>query len=207
MGRAIDLFVTYRFIKLLVTPFEKTDAYRLGIIDKKGNRIMPPPTKGGVRQTKPNPLGTIEEKSAYTVLHKLVFNIKKLFGKVPGLRTKLGTYAAALFLLKDTFKESVADPDVFEKEFMKYLKEEGYEIDDSISEDVIGFGEILPKGEYVLVNDILNKEEEELSAKKGDKLEVFEDEPPVDTILGVEIFPVVHLKTKEVIYVSLEDIK
>ena len=207
MGRAIDLFVTYRFIKLLVTPFEKTDAYRLGIIDKDGNRIMPPPTKGGVRQTKPNPLGTIEEKSAYTVLHKLVFNIKKLFGKVPGLRTKLGTYAAALFLLKDTFKESVADPDVFEKEFMKYLKEEGYEIDDSISEDVIGFGEILPKGEYVLVNDILNKEEEELSAKKGDKLEVFEDEPPVDTILGVEIFPVVHLKTKEVIYVSLEDIK
>ena len=207
MGRAIDLFVTYRFIKLLVTPFEKTPAYKLGIIDKDGNRIMPPPTKGGVRQTKPKSLNTSEEKSAYTVLHKLVFNIKKLFGKVPGLRTKLGTYAAALFLLKDTFKESVDDPDVFEKEFMKYLKEEGYEIDDSISEDVVGFGEILPKGEYVLVNDILNKEEEELSAKKGDKLEVFEDEPPIDTILGVEIFPVVHLKTKEVIYVSLEDIK
>ena len=206
MGRAIDLFVTYRFIKLLVTPFEKTPAYKLGIIDKDGNRIMPPPI-AGVRQTKPKSLNTSEEKSAYTVLHKLVFNIKKLFGKVPGLRTKLGTYAAALFLLKDTFKESVADPDVFEKEFMKYLKEEGYEIDDSISEDVVGFGEILPKGEYVLVNDILNKEEEELSAKKGDKLEVFEDEPPIDTILGVEIFPVVHLKTKEVIYVSLEDIK
>ena len=207
MGRAIDLFVTYRFIKLLVTPFEKTDAYKLGIIDKDGNRILPPPTKGGVRQTKPTPLNTSEEKSAYTVLHKLVFNIKKLFGKVPGLRTKLGTYAAALFLLKDTFKESVADPDVFEKEFMKYLKEQGSEIDDSMSEDVVGFGEIVPKGEYVLVNDILNKEEEELSAKKGDKLEVFEDEPPVDTVLGVEIFPVVHLKTKEVIYVSLEDIK
>ena len=206
MGRAIDLFVTYRFIKLLVTPFEKTPAYKLGIIDKDGNRIMPPPI-AGVRQTKPKPLSTIEEKGAYTVLHKLVFNIKKLFGKVPGLRTKLGTYAAALFLLKDTFKESVDDPDVFEKEFMKYLKEEGYEIDDSISEDVVGFGEILPKGEYVLVNDILNKEEEELSAKKGDKVVAFKDEPPIDTILGVEIFPVVHIKTQEEIYVSLEDIK
>ena len=206
MGRAIDLFVTYRFIKLLVTPFEKTPAYKLGIIDKDGNRIMPPPI-AGVRQTKPKSLNTTEEKSAYTVLHKLVFNIKKLFGKVPGLRTKLGTYAAALFLLKDTFKESVDDPDVFEKEFMKYLKEEGYEIDDSISEDVVGFGEILPKGEYVLVNDILNKEEEELSAKKGDKVIAFKDEPPIDTILGVEIFPVVHMKTKEEIYVSLEDIK
>ena len=206
MGRAIDLFVTYRFIKLLVTPFEKTDAYKLGIIDENGNRIMPPP-KGGVRQTKPAPLNTSEEKNAYTILHKLVFNIKKIFGKVPGLRTKLGTYAAALFLLKDTFKESVDDPDVFEKEFMKYLKEQGYEIDDTINEEIIGFGEVLPKGEYVLVNDILNKEEEELTAKKGDKVEVYKDEPPIDTILGVEIFPVIHLKTKEEIYVSLEDIK
>ena len=119
MGRAIDLFVTYRFIKLLVTPFEKTDAFKLGIIDADGKRILEPGTSN-----KPTILRTVEEKSAYTVLHKLVFNIKKIFGKVPGLRTKLGTYAAALFLLKDTFKESVDDPDVFEKEFMKYLKED-----------------------------------------------------------------------------------
>jgi len=206
MGRAIDLFVTYRFIKLLVTPFAKTDAYKLGVIDEKGNRIMPAPV-GGVRQTKPEPLRTSEEKNSYTILHKLVFNIKKIFEKVPGLRTKLGTYAAALFLLKDTFKESVDDPDVFEKEFMKYLKEEGYEIDDSISEEVIGFGEVLPKGQYTLVNDILSKEEEELTAKAGDKVEAFDDEAPIDTVLGVEIFPVIHLKTKEKIYVSLEDIK
>ena len=206
MGRAIDLFVTYRFIKLLVTPFEKQEAFKLGIIDKNGNRIMPPPV-AGVRQTKPEPLRTTEEKNAYTILHKLVFNIKKIFAKVPGLRTKLGTYAAALFLLKDTFKESVDDPDMFEKEFMKYLTEQGYEIDDSVSEEVIGFGEVLPKGEYVLVNDILNKEEEELSAKKGDKVIAYEDEAPVDTVLGVEIFSVVHVKSQEKIYVSLEDIK
>ena len=126
---------------------------------------------------------------------------------MPGLRTKLGTYAAALFLLKDTFKEHVEDPDVFEKEFMKYLKEEGYEIDDSISEDVIGFGEVLPKGEYVLVSDILSKEEEELTAKKGDKVIAYDDEAPIDTILGIDIFPIVHVKTQEKIYVSLEDIK
>ena len=206
MGRAVDLFVTYRFIKLLTTPFNKTDAFKLGIIDEKGNRVMPDPV-GGVRQTKPATLGTTAEKNANTILHKLIFNIKKIFSKVPGLRTKVGTYAAALFLLKDTFKESVDDPDMFEKEFMKYLKEQGCEIDNTINEDVIGFGEVLPKGEYTLVNDILNKEEEELTAKIGDKVEVFEDEPPVDTILGVEIFPVIHMKSKEKIYVSLEDIK
>jgi|TARA_B110000263_G_scaffold186460_1_gene164110 hypothetical protein len=210
MGRAIDLFVTYRFIKLLVTPFDKTDAFKLGIIDKDGNRIIKPvKAQPGIRvdPNKPAPLNTAEEKNAYTILHKLVFNIKKIFNKVPGLRTKLGTYAAAIFLLKDTFKESVDDPDMFEKEFMKYLKEEGYEIDNTISEDVIGFGEVLPKGEYTLVNDILNSEEEELTAKKGDKVVAFDDEAPIDTVLGVEIFPIVHIKSQEKIYVSLEDIK
>ena len=201
MGRAIDLFVTYRFLKLLTTPFEKQDAFKLGIIDKDGNRIRQP------KSTKPAvELATSELKNSYTILHKLVFNVKKLFNKVPGLRTKVGTYAAALFLLKDTIKESVDDPDVFEKEFMKYLKEEGIEMDNSISEEVIGFGEILPKGNYVLKQDILNKQEEELSAKKGDKVIAYEDESPVDTILGVEIFSVIHVKTQEKIYVSLEDI-
>ena len=202
MGRAIDLFVTYRFLRLLTTPFEDTDAFKLGIIDEKGNRIRKP------KSTKPAvELATSEQKNAYTILHKLVFNIKKLFAKVPGLRTKVGTYAAALFLLKDTFKESVNDPDMFEKEFVKFLKENNIEFDDEISEEVIGFGEILPKGEYVLINDILNKEEEELTAKKGYKVIAFDDEPPIDTVLGVEIFPVVHDKTQEKIYVSLEDIK
>ena len=200
MGRAVDLFVTYRFLKLLTTPFNKTDAFKFGIIDKDGNRIK---NEDGSVEV----LRTPDEKGAYTILHKLIFNIKKLFGKVPGLRTKVGTYAAALFLLKDTFKEHVEDPDIFEKEFMKYLKEEGYELDNSISEEVIGFGEILPKGNYVLVTDILNKEEEELSAKKGDKVVAYDDEAPVDTVLRVEIFPVVHVKTQEKIYVSLEDIK
>ena len=70
MGRAIDLFVTYRFIKILVTPFEKQEAYKLGIIDKKGNRILIPGTN------KPTFLATIAEKNSYTVLHKLVFNIE-----------------------------------------------------------------------------------------------------------------------------------
>jgi hypothetical protein len=204
MGRAIDLFVTYRFIKLLVTPFDKTPAFKLGIIDKDGARVMEKTVSRGMQPTE---LIGDEMRSAYTVLHKLVFNIKKIFGKVPGLRTKLGTYAAALFLLKDTFKESVDDPDMFEKEFMKYLKEEGYEIDNTISEEVIGFGEVLPKGEYTLVNDILNSEEEELTAKKGDKVVAFDDEAPLDTILGIDIFPIIHVKTQEKIYISLEDIK
>ena len=197
MGRAIDLFVTYRFIRLLTTPFVKTDAYKLGIIDENGNRIA---GKKLYKQT---------EQSAYTVLHKLVFNIKKIFGKVPGLRSKVGTYAAALFLLKDTFKEHVEDPQVFEKEFLKYLQENNIELDNSIVEEVTLDNGKLSKGIYVLTQDVIvtGEDEEDFDALEGDEVEAFEDTPPADTILGVDVFPVIHNKTKQKIFVSSEDIK
>jgi len=196
MGRAIDLFVTYRFIKLLTTPFEKTDAFKMGIIDKNGNRTD-------------KKLYKIDERNAYTVLHKLVFNIKKIFSKVPGLRTKVGTYAAALFLLKDTFKEHIEDPQMFEKEFLNYLKENDIELDDSIVEEVTLDNGKLSKGIYVLTQDIVTggEDEDEIEAIIGDEVEVFEDTPPEDTILGVDVFPVIHKKTKQKIFVSAEDIK
>ena len=196
MGRAIDLFVTYRFIRLLTTPFVDSDAYKLGIIDENGRRTD-------------KQLTTAKEKNSYTVLHKLVFNIKKIFGKVPGLRTKLGTYAAALFLLKDTFKEHIEDPDMFEKEFLKYLKENNIELDDTIAEEVTLDNGKLSKGIYVLTQDIVSglDGEDEIEALQGDEVETFEDIAPEDTILGVDVFPVIHRKTKQKIFVSAEDIK
>ena len=201
MGSAIDLFVAYRFIRILTTPFEKSDAFKFGIIDDKGNRIKKEnSSKPAVELT------TGELKNSYTILHKLVFNIKKIFSKVPGIKTKVGTYAAALFLLKDTFKENFENPRFIEKTFLEYLKE-NYEIDDSISEEVIGFGEILPKGEYILQSDILSRQSEDIIAKKGDKVFATQDTSPTDTILGIEIFSVIHEKSKETIYISLEDIK
>lgn len=197
MGRAIDLFVTYRFVKLLTTPFEKTDAFKMGIIDKDGYRT----DKKLYKQS---------EQNAYTVLHKLVFNIKRIFSKVPGLRTRLGTYAAALFLLKDTFKEHVENPQVFEKEFLKYLEENDIQLDDTIVEEVSLNNGKLSKGIYTLVQDVVvtgEDEVDEIDALEGDEVEVFEDSPPEDTILGVDVFPVIHKKTKQKIYVSSEDIR
>ena len=197
MGRAIDLFVTYRFVKLLTTPFEKTDAYKMGIIDKDGFRV-----KGKI-------LYKQSEQSAYTVLHKLVFNIKRIFAKVPGLRTRMGTYAAALFLLKDTFKEHVDDPEMFEKQLLEYFKDNNVEFDNSIVEDVTLDNGKLSKGIYKLTQDVVSsgEEQDEIDALEGDEVEVFEDTPASDTILGVDVFPVIHKKTKQKIFVSSEDIK
>ena len=90
ISRAGDLFYAFRFLKLLVTPFEKTKAFELGIIDDKGKVL-----KKASQRTKP------EQKSAYTVFHRLVFNLKRLIGKVPGGKSVVARYGAALFLIKE----------------------------------------------------------------------------------------------------------
>ena len=201
MGTAIDLFVTYRFIKLLVTPFNKTEAFKLGIIDDKGIRQVVPGTN------KPTTLATIKERNAYTVLHKLVFNIKRIFAKVPGLGSKVGTYAAALFLLKDTFKESV-DPKMFEREFLKFIKENDIKLDDTITEEVELVGGKLPKGVYKLSNDIIKDDDEDIPLlKKDDDVETLEDTLPSDTVLGVPVFAVLHTNSNSKIFVSMDDIE
>ena len=192
MGRAVDLFVTYRFLKLLVTPWEKQEAYKLGIIDKNGKALK-----------KARDLGTETERSAFTLLHRLVFNCKRIMGKIPFVRSQLGTYATALFLLKEHYNlDHIPEGDV-----SKFLIENKLiKFDDNISEEVIGFGSMLPMGEYKL-KDQVTGDDEEIDAQPGDVVNALEDTPPSDTILGVDVFPVIHKRSNKIIYVSLEDIK
>ncbi len=189
-NRAIDLFVTYRFLKLLVTPWNKQEAYKLGIIDKNGSRI------------KSKKLVTSDEKSAFTLLHRLVFNCKRIMSKIPLVRTQLGTYVTALFLLKEHYGIRIP-----EQQVTKYLMENNMvNFDANVAEEVIGFGNMLPAGQYTL-KDQVTADDEEIDAQKGDRVIAIEDTPPSDTVLGVDIFPVVHQKSNKKIYVSLEDIK
>ena len=191
MSRAVDLFVTYRFLKLLVTPWHKQEAFKLGIIDKNGKALK-----------KARDLGKEEERASFTLLHRLVFNCKRIMGKIPFVRSQLGTYATALFLLKEHYKIE----DLPEGEVTKYLLENNLiDINDSISEEVIGFGNMLPMGEYKL-KDQVTADDDEIDAQPGDVVTALEDTPPSDRVLGVDIFPVIHQKSNKKIYVSLEDI-
>ena len=190
-NRAVDLFVTYRFLKLLVTPFEKQEAYKLGIIDKKGKNLI-----------KSKNLETEEQRQAYTLLHRLVFNCKKIMSKIPLVRTQIGTYAVALFLLKEHYNIKGMD----ERAVTKYLMENNLiDFSNTISEEVIGIGNMLPMGEYKL-RDMVTADDDEVDAQKGDVVVALEDTPPTDRVLGVDIFPVIHQKSNKKIYVSLEDI-
>lgn len=90
-----DTIYTYRFLKLLVTPFRKTEAYNLGIIDETGKRI------------KDKKIETAEERAAFNLFHRLVFNLKRLIETVPGGKSRVASYIAALALLREHYDVNV----------------------------------------------------------------------------------------------------
>ena len=195
---AIDAFITFRFLKLLVTPFNKTEAFKLGIIDERGKVIK-----------RYKDLERIEERRAYTILHRLVFNIKKLIEKVPGGKSRLASYAAALFLIKEHVGEyQDSDGVLIEKEFYKYLKDNDLlEEEDGEIREEITFADKLLKGTYKLVQDVGVDEDDKVIGKKGDTVTVYSDTVPTDSVMGQDVYKVIHDKTKDELLITIEDIE
>jgi len=139
MSAAIDAFVAYKFIKVLTTPWKDTDAYKLGIIDENGKVLI-----------KRSQLNTSEEKRAYTIFHTLCWNIKRLIEKIPGGQTKIGSFAAALFLLKE--QANANDRTLFERSLIWYLEDSGYEVEDRFEVYDEDISATIEAGTYVIEN-------------------------------------------------------
>ncbi len=123
VGRVIDSLIVFRFLKMLVTPFNKTPAYKFGFIDEKGNRIKfldDPNNKGQKLENNPK---SKEEKNSLTPLHRLVFNIKKLLGKIPGGKSVMASYAVALLLLKEEYDLDDEQAEQLYEDFYRHAKE------------------------------------------------------------------------------------
>lgn len=190
LTRAGDLVYTFRFLKLLVTAFEDTDAYKLEIIDKDGKRI------------KNTRMDTPEKKSAYTPFHRLVFNVKKLMSKAPGGSSKLASYAAALFLIKEHYGVS-------EKNLEKIITESGLNTLDLIQESSEWFlldDQQLSPGIYRLFNEKLLTDTLDEHVFPKDKVRVSEDCFPVDEIFGIPIYKGQHLNTMKDVHFTIGEI-
>lgn len=87
--QTVDTVIIFRILKKLVTPFQKTAAFKAGVIDKDGKVLIRPGDR------------TADQKKTITLLDRMVFNLKRLLGKVPGGKTQFASYVAALALLKD----------------------------------------------------------------------------------------------------------
>ena len=182
MSRAIDALIAARLIKLLVTPFKKTKAYQLGIIDDKGKVLIK-------SRDIPKKFPTYEvqkARRAYTLLIRFVFNLKKLLGKV-GIRGPLGTSAAAALAF---FKEENGQNLEVEKTVYKHLREKGFEF--QVDEN---YGEPLRPGTYRVNRDITDLEGD-IVININEEV-IFEGN--TDTIMGYDVFKYrnVYLTTED----------
>ena len=134
-NRAVDLVITYRVVKLLVTPFNKQEAFKLGIIDKDGKVLR-----------KYRTLKTTAEKKSYTILHRFVFNLKRILGKV-GLGGRLGTFAVALATLLREDKRYEEHKSLIESAVISYLKDTN-QYENILNEQ----GEVLSTEEQPIMN-------------------------------------------------------
>ena len=110
VGGALNVFFIYKFLRILTQPFNETDAFKLGIIDERGKILK-----------KHRKLKTQEEKDAYTLMHRLVWKLKRLMEKIPFGKSRLASYAAALWLIKENKDDSISEEELQES-FLSFLE-------------------------------------------------------------------------------------
>ena len=111
----LNLIFLYKVIKKFITPFDKTEAFKLGIIDERGKILKKKSTLKGSK-----------EKDAYTMMDRFVWKLKRLLEKIPFGKSRLASYAAALWFLKEEHNFSKYDDDekMLEESFMSFLETE-----------------------------------------------------------------------------------
>ncbi|NDG31935.1 hypothetical protein EB118_17905 [bacterium] len=107
MTNLVDLYIVYRILRKLTTPYDQWDAYKQGVIDVDGNIIK-----------KPEDRTTLDQKDSLTTLDVLILNLKKILSKLPFGKTKLASYGAALFLIKE--EKNLTEENIEEK-FIWYI--------------------------------------------------------------------------------------
>lgn len=120
MANLIDTVIIFRILRKLTTPWEKTNAFKTGLIDKNGKILVKKKDR------------TPEQNKAFTLLDRMVFNLKRLLAKVPGGKTQLGSYVAALALIKEYVEQEAnketADVLVEKLQDHKFIPELKYDI-------------------------------------------------------------------------------
>ena len=186
--RAADLAYTFRFIRMMAMDWKSWDAYKLGIIDENGKRQ---------RNVK---LDNNEKKSAYTPFIRLAANLKRLVSAVPGGGSKLGSFASALFLIKEK---------VGEKGIKSICEEMNVEVLDFLNEKNEWFlldEKQLSPGIYRVQNPkLLNGSCAEMVWPK-DQVRVQEECYPVGDVFGVDIYEATHVNTDKQVYVTASEL-
>lgn len=188
--KAADLTYTFRFIKMLVMDWKEWDAYKLGIIDEQGKRD---------RNTK---LDSSEKKDAYTPFIRLCANIKRLVANIPGGGSKLGSFASALYLIKEQYKLTDENINSITKKLGIDRLEFVLESNDWFMMDD---GSLAPGVYRIHENKLVNKTCDDIVWKK-DQVRVNNDCHPVGEVFGIPVYEAIHIKTNQKIYITSNEI-
>ena len=181
----VDTVIVFRILKMMTRKWSEMDAYKFGLIDDNGKRI---------KSVKPK---TSEEKNSFTLLHRLVFNLKRVLELLPFGRTRLASYAASLALLKEHFE---IDGKYLEESFYTYLKENDLVLDLLEGHDNMNS---LQKGkEYELRQSVWN--EENCIGIRGDQVQVL---GTTDNVMGVDIYKVYNITQDQSMTITGHNIK
>ena len=187
---AADLTYTFRFIRMLVMDWKNWDAYKLGIIDENGKR------------QKSTKLDSDEKKSAYTPFIRLCANIKRLVSSIPGGGSKLGSFASALYLIKEKYELTDSNLD----NIMSKVNLDVFDIMVEHTEWFILEDRRLSPGIYRVYNDkVLNETYDELVNAK-DKVRIKEDAYPVGDVFGIDVYEAIHMNTNKKIFITASEI-
>ena len=131
MASVQDYYLAYQFLKRIITPFEKWDAYRLGVIDKDGKQLIPS-----------NKL-TSEQSNSFGYFDRITAKLKQLLAKVPGGNSQLASYAAAFLLVREHNNEKLLKNTLFFQErFNHQLKNLTEEMVSAVSTMAAGRGDV-----------------------------------------------------------------
>ena len=180
MVSLFDTFVGYKFIKMLVTPWKKTEAFKRGLIDENGYALIKR------RDIKSG------DRMHFTILHTLIWNIKRLLDKLPPTKTKLGSFAVAVWMLKDKMSKGYVKENYIEDALLNHLNYE-YDMDytETIIENIL-LQENLRKGRYEVVS--ADMPELYKGVEVGDEI-MLEDSVPIDMLLGNNIYQGIHVRS------------
>ena len=187
MSRGIDTVIVFRVLKLLTTPWKEHAAFKQGLIDEKGKR------------TKKKPKSS-EDKDAYTFLHRLVFNLRRIMEMIPFGKTRIGSYAAALFLVKE---HAGITGTRLDKEVFKHLQETGL-LEDNLLEEFVPITKLQNERTYTLIRPMIINED--LEAERGDTI-IPSGAKPAGKIYGVSVFRMYNVDKNEMMYCTGHDLR
>jgi hypothetical protein len=104
---------------LFTTPFIEWTAYTTGVIDAQGNIIVPAEKR------------SIAQNESFTKFDLLILKLKKFLETLPFGKTRLASFAAALYLIKE---ENNINEKTIEKSFIEYLNNDRWKEFDEYKE-------------------------------------------------------------------------